>query len=63
MTQLEKAAQNENSMVSFLAELESQSACPYIGDCKIVKEFGLKPYCGDYGSFCSERMKRDEKAN
>jgi len=64
MAQLEKVAEDETFMVNLMAELESQSACPYIGDCKVIQEHGLNGiYCGDFGSFCKERIKRDKDIN
>jgi len=62
MAQLEKAAEDENYMVSLMAELESQSTCPYMRDCQVIKEYGLGNgvYCGDFGSFCAEKAKRDK---
>lgn len=62
MAELEKVAEDESFMMDLIAELESQSACPYIRDCEIVKQYGLGNgiYCGDFGSFCNERMRRDQ---
>ena len=63
MAQLEKATQNENSMVSLMAELESQSTCPRLGDCETVRQYGIRRCCDDFGNYCLERDKENKPVN
>lgn len=50
-------------LMPLMAELESQSLCPRFWDCELVRQYGVRRCCDDFGDYCLGRNKEDKPSN